>query len=487
MPIFDNFSFRRPSFHFLITLGILVGWILVLLLISGRISLIFTHIPFDYNEGWNAYLGERAVGLVKAPLYPDPDGSLIFNNYPPLSFYLVGGLGYLIGDMVWAGRILSLVAWLGTMGLVYRLILQAGGNRLGAHIGILLFALYSSYFFHSYIAMNDPQWMAHFCMMLGLSLIIKKQTTSRVIMAALCFITGGLIKHNLLALPLAVTGWLFLRDRKLAMLWLAMGLSGILIALAGFTSLYDSHFMIADILHHKRVITFNRLPRALGRLVIFIPLAILAFPLLIKSFRSSGNKTAIMLAAFALLSLFFGIFESLGEGVSYNAFFETLIAFSIITGLIFSNRMPNTRSFLFSAVAAFLPVLATAVFCLPHILDHEYQLQNEKQQWNDVITRIRATKTPVICDISEICYWAGKDYRLDFFNYYQAVKRGASLEPLNRAIITPIPATMVKVTISKKCPTFLLLWQMILSHPHKTQTLSPHVEMIEMIPPKQKN
>jgi uncharacterized membrane protein len=43
------------------------------------------------------------------PLYPSHD-KLITNNYPPLSFYIVGALGWLIGDMVLAGRLLSLGA-----------------------------------------------------------------------------------------------------------------------------------------------------------------------------------------------------------------------------------------------------------------------------------------------------------------------------------------------------------------------------------------
>lgn len=481
MPILDNFSFfRRPPSYFLVSFGILIGWALVLLLVSDRISLMFTHIPFDYNEGWNAYLSERAVGLVPAPLYPDPHNSLIFNNYPPLSFYLVGWLGYAIGDMVWAGRILALSAWFGTVILIFRLILQAGGNRLGAHIGSLIFALYSSYFFHSYIAMNDPQWMAHFFMLLGLSAIIQKQTALRITTAAAFFIIGGLIKHNLLALPLAVTGWLFIRDKKMALLWVTLGLAGIIVSTIGFNAVYHNHFMIEDILHHKRVITLCRIKKALGRLAIFLPLIILSASFLKKNIRLAKTSPKGLLAIFASLSLFFGIFESLGEGVSYNAFFESLIAFSLIAGLLFSNRWTEKRPFLSSAVVAFLPVLATSAFCLPNIIGHQHRLYREKQQWDDVISYVKAIKSPVICDISEICYWAGKDYKLDFFNFYQAVKRGASLDPLNKAIVTPVPNSMIRITLANKNPTYSPLWKIIMSYPHQYKRISPHVEIIEI-------
>ena len=59
------------------------------------------------NEGWNAYHADAAMR--GAQLYPPPDG-LVANNYPPLSFYIIGAIGRLIGDPILAGRLLSLVA-----------------------------------------------------------------------------------------------------------------------------------------------------------------------------------------------------------------------------------------------------------------------------------------------------------------------------------------------------------------------------------------
>ena len=45
-----------------------------------------------YNEGWNAYHAVAAV--TGGVLYPPPE-TFVFNNYPPLSFYLVGWAGAL--------------------------------------------------------------------------------------------------------------------------------------------------------------------------------------------------------------------------------------------------------------------------------------------------------------------------------------------------------------------------------------------------------
>src|ERR1700748_2343620 len=68
---------------------------------------LFRWIPNGYNEGWNAYWAE--VAWHGGPLYPAVD-SPISNNYPPLSFYLVGALGRVVGDNIFAGRLLALVS-----------------------------------------------------------------------------------------------------------------------------------------------------------------------------------------------------------------------------------------------------------------------------------------------------------------------------------------------------------------------------------------
>ena len=55
-------------------------------------------IEIAQNEGWNAYHADAAMGA--APLYP-PTDTLIVNNYPPLSFYVVGGLAQIFGDALY--------------------------------------------------------------------------------------------------------------------------------------------------------------------------------------------------------------------------------------------------------------------------------------------------------------------------------------------------------------------------------------------------
>jgi hypothetical protein len=88
-------------------------------------------IPLDPNEGWNAYFGDAAIhGGV---LYPPAD-ALITNNYPPLSFYIVGGIGYLTGNTIFAGRAIALVSLLFVAWSIYYWLRSSGS---GARIGLL--------------------------------------------------------------------------------------------------------------------------------------------------------------------------------------------------------------------------------------------------------------------------------------------------------------------------------------------------------------
>src|SRR3954468_12507546 len=79
------------------------------------------------NEGWNAYHTDQAMRGA-AQLYPPPDG-LVANNYPPLSYYLLGWLGLLFGDPLYVGRALSLIATLAIGTVAGTLVGQFGGSR----------------------------------------------------------------------------------------------------------------------------------------------------------------------------------------------------------------------------------------------------------------------------------------------------------------------------------------------------------------------
>ena len=58
--------------------------------LASRAALSTMRMPLNYNEGWNAY---HALSVAQGrALYPPAD-ALLPNNYPPLSFHLVAGVG----------------------------------------------------------------------------------------------------------------------------------------------------------------------------------------------------------------------------------------------------------------------------------------------------------------------------------------------------------------------------------------------------------
>src|SRR5262249_18154478 len=91
----------------------------------------FLNIEIENNEGWNAYFADAAMG--KMPLYPSAD-QLITNNYPPLSYYIVGLAGRLVGDPVLAGRLLSLVGVVVIATAIAFSVRRLGGTKAAAAV-----------------------------------------------------------------------------------------------------------------------------------------------------------------------------------------------------------------------------------------------------------------------------------------------------------------------------------------------------------------
>src|SRR5471032_3023495 len=104
---------KAPLATAMVWCALLAMALAVLALLARNVLAIPVLAPLDPNEGWNA--AHALAAMAGGALYP-PLQSLMVNNYPPLSFYIVGELGRLTGDPVIAGRILSLIAFLTACG-----------------------------------------------------------------------------------------------------------------------------------------------------------------------------------------------------------------------------------------------------------------------------------------------------------------------------------------------------------------------------------
>jgi hypothetical protein len=414
----------------------LLAWLAFLL--AGPVLTIPLHIPINYNEGWNAGFDTRAVTPGAGPLYPGPD-SLVFDNYPPLGFLIVGAAGRALGDMIVAGRAIALAALLCAAGLTGICVRALGGTARAAAAAALLLVLFACDFYRGYVAMDDPQWLAHALMLGGLALLLGCGTASlragaappwRVAGAALLMVAGAFVKHNLVALPLATTLWLVWLSRRAGCVWLLAAASGLAAGLGAMEAAFG-HAAFDDILGHRRIFRIHLLTHAISRLAPLLPMAGVAAMGLRR--RASGDG-AVLAALFCGIALVTGVAQRMGEGVYYNAHFETLIALCLAFGLALSPALakpPRPRGHRLGPASlcaiALLPVLGATPWHAP-IAWHDITDRHAREAaWRPAITRLAAADGPVGCLMLSLCAWAGKPFSVDLFNLTQSVLAGGPI------------------------------------------------------------
>ncbi len=411
----------------------------------GPILTIPLHIPLNYNEGWNAVLDARAVTPGAGPLYP-PSDSFLFDNYPPLGFYVVGALGrYVFGDMIVAGRLVALLSLSGAAWLIALCVRRLGGDWRGGMAAGLLLLLFINTYFQKYVAVDDPQWLAHAIMLAGLAVVLRggNLPVARLVAGALLITTGAFVKHNLVALPLAVTIWLFCLDRRAGLIWCAAAMIGLGAGL-GITAALHGRAAFDDILFHHRVFRLGLMKYADHDLEPMLPMAAAAFvPLYVTWKRDPARSAnALFLALFAATALVTGIAQRTGEGVYYNAHFETLIAVCLGFGVAVSRASGTPIRWRRHAIApvalccfAALPLIGAWPWHLPRAWNDISDRRARAQAWQPVIAQIAATRGPVGCLMISLCWWAGKPSAIDMFNLSEeSVLAGAAPAEFRAAV-----------------------------------------------------
>lgn len=413
---------------------VIIAAILLVLFYSPVLS-ISLHYSRNYNEGWNAFLALAAQNGGR--LYEGTE-SLFINNYPPLSFFLLGNLGLSLGDNIYAGRVTSLLslAFVGVAIYISAQMLRA--TKRQAAVGTLFFALLNATFFREYVAANDPQWLAHAAMMPALMLLLARPapTAGSVIIACILIAIGLLIKHNLVALPLAISIWLFRFHRTKFNLWALTGIILVILATSASYFFYGKNIFSA-IFAHVRVFSWSRMAVQAAIVLPFMLPFVGALKTLMRT-RSSDHRDDLILL-FAALAIPLGIIQRAGEGVDYNAHFEAFIALTIALGAALSRYKPGIycgkeQASLFLVVSVF----ATPILCLPYFIfnavDEIHSAGKTMRDWSKVIGSVASISGPVACDVQAICYWAGKQREIDFFNYGQRLRAGYGDVALARAL-----------------------------------------------------
>jgi hypothetical protein len=387
-------------------------------------------IEIAQNEGWNAYHADAAMGA--APLYP-PTDTLIVNNYPPLSFYVVGALGEIFGDALYVGRIMSLLAVLGLGALIGVMIVELGGGAAGAAVGGLWFIAVMSRSFTRFVGMNDPQLVAHVLMMGAFVWLIRREARGQsAVPPILAMAVAGFYKHNIVAVPVTSLLWLIGRDWRRAMLPLAVGAGaaalGLLICILVYGDAFLANLMTPRTYHLERAL------KGLGRLQWILPaLALWAIWAVAERKRDAARFTARFIAV-AFVAY---VVQWSGDAILDNAQFDLVIATAVGLGMAFdrAGATPFGRSHGATAARAVV-VLVVAARLLATLriepalvlFDPAYRAQyyENAEAVRAEAVRLAQIPGPVACDYKVVCRLAGKPFVYDDFRAEMLVATGAA-------------------------------------------------------------
>ena len=376
-------------------------------------------LPIDPNEGWNAY--HAAAAMAGAPLYPGSQSTMI-NNYPPLSFYLVGALGRVLGDNIFAGRIVSLLSFFFVLFGIFAAALRMGCKRLEACFAALLFAG-GLLVFTDYVGIDDPQMLAHAIAMAGFLLLLREpRGTVRLAAAALLFVLAVFVKHNVIAMAVAATAWLTVYDRRSAVRLAALGIALALCGLVLFRFVYGTG-LLAQLIS-ARLYSLENLHNGFDRwlqwgLVPLVGLTVLVF-------LRWNDRHVRLVAFFAAFATILGVGFLGGTGVDVNVMFDADIALALSAALLLGQIARGVYAPV--AAVAYAAPLLFAAWTNPDWRDADvwlHPMREEAVLAQKDIAFLAARRGPALCEMQSFCYWAGKPPAVDVFNVGQQFDTGA--------------------------------------------------------------
>ena len=399
------------------------------LLLYPPLSAIPFHVFKNYNEGWNAYQASYAMSGMN--LYR-PVEDLVSNNYPPLSFYIVGFLSLLFGDPIIVGRVVSVVALL-VVCLNIGLIIRSQGSRwLAPAFFGLGFLAYCAGLFSTYVGMDDPAWLAHAVMTSGFVLFLYNRDRGRVVaLAAAIMVMAGLIKHNLLPLPLAITFWLLFNDRKMFRIWLASAVVCSATAVIAMLVVFGPN-LFTEILVSPRVYSVDKLVHFFDRVQrygLIIPglvCLLIAGVLVLTTLRSAIVRLFVL---YFVLSAMMTIAVLPAAGIGQSALFDLVISAVCLLGVCVQRLKASAAPTHANAIlsATMLAVLLPALVMLPQKMRGPEWISDLRSREVETASDIRFVKEhpgPVLCEDLSLCFWASKPFVLDFFTGGQKMRAG---------------------------------------------------------------
>ena len=404
---------------------LITGALFLLAVIAGLAFLwpcyrAFLPIMVNTNEGWNAFFADAAMG--KIPLYPSLD-RLITNNYPPLSFYLVGSFGELCGDPILAGRILSLLAIIIIAFYIGKIVRQFGGSLQAAVVGSAYFIGTMCLSFRWYVGVNDPQLLAQAIMIVGFFLFLRSmERDANYWLPLLIIVIAGFFKHNIITLPLSAMLGLVLWRRWRALRF-SLLFSGVLVAL-GLACCYGYY---GDDFFHNFLTPRSWMPEktmdALGDLHSLV-IGIFLWLLIVS--RERQQKSVQLITIMMILALLVGFVQRLGSGVFVNAQFDLVMTISIAMGVGFqflASAKKECQQFLWLLFLVAPCLVSPNLYSFTQIFSSSGRaaIAQEEQEMNQLVEEVKISPVDVFCE-SYITYRAGKPFVVDAFNVEERIK-----------------------------------------------------------------
>ena len=373
----------------------------------------------DYNEGWNAYF--QAASVSSGILYPDH--GMMFNNYPPLSFPIVGLLGKITGDMISAGRLISFLAFLGITVGIYAAARMMEASKLKSAFAATFFAG-TILVVVDYVGANDPQMLGTAIGMAGFVCVLgAPHRRIAILFGALVLTLAGFVKHNLIVQPLVLLIWLAIYSRNLA-LWFAA--AGIVFAAVGVavTNIVCQTNLIADLLL-PRLYSVHHGLQLIGKwLVIWlVPMGGLAM----CARRMTSDRYMVLCIIYVAVAVVIGGFFVGGAGTGSSSLFDVVIALALSTGMALNRWRQQAHQRALFALACVLPLAFVMMARHGRNWTPEYWLHPyaaERAVTARDIAFLQKQHAPIACELLAFCYWAGKPAEVDFFNLSQAVLAG---------------------------------------------------------------
>jgi hypothetical protein len=361
--------------------------------------------------------------LAGESLYARTD-SVVSANYPPVWYFLLAVVGTYGLDMNLVGRVVELASLLASAVLVALIAHRLGAIRWVAVVAGITYLGMACSLLPAYIGINDPHLTGQALMLSGAWLALRRTVTSLWLGALLCTI-AGFTKHSLLPIPVSLTVYLLLVERRAFKHFVLALMSMTAVGLLACTLAWGVDFwngIAPDRAHHLwglRLHVERNVPLYLAIVTVGAVAATVV----------RTERRLVWPLAYLTVATTIGFYAPTVPGASLNHQYDALIALALVLAIAGGQSIRRTRRawWLLSTapIVCIVALLANTYDSAPWILDRVQQRHLHNQQAQRLIAMIAGYSGRVACEDAILCIRAGKFSALDFYNVGQALETGA--------------------------------------------------------------